>query len=135
MKKQFHVKDYPLTTKPHCILQTFDLGAPWTKLRQPHSSWNRFKALSLTNPDTPQDPTSPHNRSTLRKLGSNANLVIKPFDKGSEICLLDTTFYINKIEEHLANSTTYKELNSDPTQAIRNDPPSPPSITFTAPTK
>ena len=34
---------------------------------------------------------------------------------------MDTSLYINKIEEHLADTTTYKELQSDPTQAIRND--------------
>ena len=33
--------------------------------------------------------------------------------------------YISKIEEHLSDPTTYKELNSDPTQAIRNDVLSP----------
>ena len=33
---------------------------------------------------------------------------------------MDTPFYISKIEEHLSDPTTYKELNSDPTQAIRN---------------
>ena len=60
-------------------------------------------------------------RSTLRKLGSNVNLVIEPFDKGSGICLMDTSLYINKIEQHLADITTYKELDTDPTQAIRND--------------
>ena len=34
---------------------------------------------------------------------------------------MDTSLYINKIEEHLANTTTYKELITNPTQAIRND--------------
>ena len=34
---------------------------------------------------------------------------------------MDTPLYISKIEEHLSDPTTYKELNSDPTQAIRND--------------
>ena len=34
---------------------------------------------------------------------------------------MDTSLYINKIEEHLADTTTSKELNSDPTQAIKND--------------
>ena len=60
-------------------------------------------------------------RFTLKKLGSNPDLVIKPFDKGSGICLMDTSLYINKIEEHLADATTYKKLDADPTQAIRND--------------
>ena len=34
---------------------------------------------------------------------------------------MDTSLYINKIEEHLADATTYKKLDADPTQAIRND--------------
>ena len=34
---------------------------------------------------------------------------------------MDTRLYISKIEKHLSDPTTYKDLNSDPTQAIRND--------------
>ena len=34
---------------------------------------------------------------------------------------MDTSLYINKIEEHLADATTYKKLDADPTQAIGND--------------
>ena len=34
---------------------------------------------------------------------------------------MDTSRYIKKIDEHLADTTTYKELNSDPSHAIRND--------------
>ena len=34
---------------------------------------------------------------------------------------MDTSLYISKIDDHLADSSTYKELSSDPTQAIRND--------------
>ena len=34
---------------------------------------------------------------------------------------MDTSLHISKFEEHLANPSTYKELSSDPTQAIRDD--------------
>ena len=34
---------------------------------------------------------------------------------------MDTSLYISKSEEHLADPSTYKKLDSDPTQAIRND--------------
>ena len=34
---------------------------------------------------------------------------------------MNSYFYINKIEEHLANPSTYKKLSFNPTQAIRND--------------
>ena len=54
--------------------------------------------------------------SIVKKLGSNPDLVIKPFDKGSRICLMNVFFCINKVEEHQGNPTTYKELSSDPTQ-------------------
>ena len=37
------------------------------------------------------------------------------------MCLIDTSFYICEIEEHIADLIMFKELNSDPTQAIRND--------------
>ena len=60
-------------------------------------------------------------RFSLKNLGSNPDLLIQPFDKGSGICLMDTSLYINKIEEHLADPTTYKEFNTNPTKAIRND--------------
>ena len=48
-------------------------------------------------------------------------LVIKPVDKGSGRCLMGTSLYISKIEEHLSDPSIYKELSSDPTQAIRDD--------------
>ena len=47
---------------------------------------------------------------------------------------MDTSLYINQIEEHLADTTTYKELNSDPIKPSERMP-SPPSITFTSPTE
>lgn len=34
---------------------------------------------------------------------------------------MDTFLYISKIEEHQAGPTTYKELNTDAAQAIRNN--------------
>ena len=34
---------------------------------------------------------------------------------------MDTSLYISKIEEHLAGATTYKKLDADPTQVIKND--------------
>ena len=33
---------------------------------------------------------------------------------------MGTSIYISKIEEHLADPSTYKQLNSDPNEAIRN---------------
>ena len=43
---------------------------------------------------------------------------------------MDTSLYISKIEDHLVDPSTYKELNSHPTQVIRKMS-FPPLIIFT----
>ena len=48
----------------------------------------------------PQDPILAHNKGPPSK---NPDLVMKPFGKGSGICLMNTSLYISKIEEHLAD--------------------------------
>ena len=82
---------------------------------------HKIRCKNLT-PNPPPSATRPNltsqQRSTLKKLGSNPDLVIKPFNG---ICFMDTSLYISKIEEHLAHPSRYKELSSDQTQAIRND--------------
>ena len=122
MKKQFHFGHQPLTTKRLIYCK------PPTRIPPEPNSINLTLFLEQTKnhlPNLPQHVTRPsltsEQRSNLKNLSSNPDLVIKPFDKGSGICLMKTSLYISKIEEHLAGPTTYKELNSDPTQAIRND--------------
>ena len=122
MKKQFHFRNQPLTTKR----PTYCKSSTWIPPEPDSTSLTLFLEQTQNHfPNLPQYVTRPNltseQRSTLKNLGSNPDLVIKPFDKGSGICLMDTPLYISKIEEHLSNPTTYKELNSNPTQAIRND--------------
>ena len=57
--------------------------------------------------------------STIQKIASNPDLVIKPFDKGSGICLTDT--YTSEMEKHIADPSTLNELDYNPTQVISND--------------
>ena len=122
MKKQFHFKDHLLTIKR----PTYCKRSTWV-LPEPNSASLSLFLEQIQDPlpnrsrHTTKTKLTSQQSSTLQKLGCNADLVIKPFDKDSRICLTDTSLYINKIEEHLANTTTYKELNTDPTQAIRND--------------
>ena len=122
MKKQFHFKDHLLTIKR----PTYCKPSTWVP-PEPNSANLSFfleqiqGSLSNHSRDNTKPKLTSQQRSTLPKHGSNADLVSKPFDKGSGIWLMDTSLYINKIEEHLADTTTYKELQSDPTQAIRND--------------
>ena len=122
MKKQFHFRNQPLITKHPVYYKPSTWRPP-----EPNSH-NLTLFLEQTQNSLPNPP--PHiarpnltsqQRSALKKLGSNPDLFIKPLDKGSGICLMDTSLYISKIEEHLADPSTHKELNSDPTQAIRND--------------
>ena len=122
MKKQFHFKDHPLTIKR----PKYYKPSTWVP---PHSKSTNLplflEKIQSPLPNHPQHSKRPNltsqQRLTLTKLGSNPDLVIKLFDKGSGICLMDTSLYINKIEEHLTDATTYKKLDADPTQAIRND--------------
>ena len=122
MKRQFYFRNQPLITKR----PTYCKPSTWTPAEPNSTKLTVFLEQTrnpLPNPPpriTRPNPTS-QQRSTLKKLGSNSDLVIKPFNKGSGICLMDTSLYISKIEEHLADSSTYKELNSDQTQAIRTD--------------
>ena len=122
MKKQFHFKNHLLTIKRPKYCKPFNWMSP-----EPNST---NLSLFLEQIQGPLPNHSQHTKIpnltsqqwfTLKKLGFNPELVIKPFDKGSGIYLKDTSLYINKIEEHLADATTYKKLNIDPTKAIRND--------------
>ena len=122
MKKQFYFKNHLLTIKrpKYCKPST------WVPPELDSTNLSLFLEqiqgpLSNHPQHTKRPNLTPQQKLTLKKLGSNPDLVIKPFDKGSRICLVDTSLYINKIEEHLADATTYKKLDADPTQAIKND--------------
>ena len=91
MKKQFHFRNQPLTTK-----------------RPTYYSTNITLFLEQT-------------QNLILNPPSNPDLVIKLFNKGSGICLIDTLFHISKIEEHPVDPSNFKGLSSNPTQAIRKD--------------
>ena len=122
MKNQFRFRNQPLITKR----PTYCKPSTWIP---PEPNSTNLK-LFLEQTQNPLANPSPHiarpnltsqQRSTLKKLGSNPDLVIKPFDKEIGICIMDTSLYITKTEEHLADPSTYKEHNSDATKAMRND--------------
>ena len=60
-------------------------------------------------------------REALKNLKHNTSIVIKACDKGGGICILNTQDYINKVNQHLNDTTTYKKLTHNPTKAIAND--------------
>ena len=53
-------------------------------------------------------------KQALKELKNNNNIVFRPFDKGSGICIFDKGVYINKISEILRNSNLYKKLPKNP---------------------
>ena len=122
MKKQLHFKDHLLAIKR----LTYCKRSTWVP-PEPNSANLSLFLEQIQDPlpncsrHTTKNKLTSQQSTTLQKLGCNADLVIKPFDKDSGICLKDTSLYINKIEEHLPDTITHKELNTDPTQAIRND--------------
>ena len=122
MKKQFHFRyQAPATNCP-----TYCKPLTWIPAEPNSTNLTLFLEQTLNPlPNPPSHIVGPNltlqKTSTLKKLGSNSNLVIKPFNKGSRQCLIDTSLHISKIEKNLVDHSTYIELNFDPTHAIRND--------------
>ena len=85
--QQFHFRNEPLTTKR----PTYYTPSKWTT-PEPNSTKLTLFLEQPQNliPNPPPYVKRPNltsqQRSTLKKLGSNPNLVIKPFSKGSGIC-------------------------------------------------
>ena len=107
MKKQFHFRNQLLTTK----CPTYCKPSTWIPPEPDSANLTLFLEQTQNHlPNFPQHVARPNltseQRSTLKNLGSNPDLVIKPFDKGSGICLMDTPLYISKIEEPLSDPTT-----------------------------
>ena len=66
----------------------------------------------------PKPNLSKKETRTLQELGKNRDLVIKKADKGSCIVIQDRSTYVAEGKSHLADTSTYKPLESDPTAAI-----------------
>ncbi|CAJ0916116.1 unnamed protein product [Ranitomeya imitator] len=65
-----------------------------------------------------------HNLSTLEKrtlksLQDNTNIIIKAADKGGALVVMNKSQYIGEIRRQLADTNTYKKIQSDPTFIIR----------------
>lgn len=60
-------------------------------------------------------------RTALKKLQENRDIIIKPDDKGGSIVIMNTTDYINKINNQLQKSKYYKKLRTNPIPALRSE--------------
>ena len=54
-------------------------------------------------------------KSALKELSKNRNIVIKPADKGGAVIVMDTTDYINEGFRQLSDSKFYIETDTDMT--------------------
>ncbi|GFO04317.1 hypothetical protein PoB_003082200 [Plakobranchus ocellatus] len=55
-------------------------------------------------------------KRALKELKNNADIIIKPADKGGAVVVLNTTDYIAECTRQLSNATYYRKLYSDPTK-------------------
>ena len=69
---------------------------------------------------TPKPNLSKKETRILNELGKNRDIVIKKADKGSRIVVQDQSTYISEGSSHLADASTYKPLDSDPTASTGN---------------
>jgi hypothetical protein len=75
----------------------------------------------IENEKEPVSNIPKNERLALENLRKDETIVILPADKGKCLVVMDREEYQNKMEEKLADTTTYKRLEKDPTQEIRKE--------------
>ncbi|XP_070548154.1 uncharacterized protein [Ptychodera flava] len=73
------------------------------------------EVLNSQNWKKTYDNISKDERIALQQLTNREDLTIKAADKGGGIVVMDTSWYIDKCNDHLQNQSFYKELDHDPT--------------------
>ena len=59
-------------------------------------------------------------RKAITSLSQNKDITIRSVDKGGAIVVMDTTYYVRKIQECLWNTSTYNKLNNyDPSSTMK----------------
>ena len=69
----------------------------------------------------PHDNLTPEERTALRNLQNNKDIIIKKTDKGNTIVIDDKQEYIEDCLKHLNDPHTYNKLPNDPTTRIAKD--------------
>lgn len=69
----------------------------------------------------PRDNLTPEERTALRNLQNNKDIIIKKTDKGNTIVIDDKQEYIEDCLKHLNDPHTYNKLPNDPTTRIAKD--------------
>ena len=73
----------------------------------------------IENEKQPVSNLPKNERTALENLRKDQSIVILPADKGKCLVIMDKEEYTNRMEEKLADTSTYKRLEKDPTQEIR----------------
>ena len=95
--------------------KTYELG--------PKALEDVFEVMRKDIANMTQDPTNKPNltrneRSALKELASNQNIIINKADKGSTIVVRDEKDYIQEGLEHLSDPNTYLKLDRDLTDQV-----------------
>ena len=64
---------------------------------------------------------NPSERTALKNLASNRQIIIKPADKGSNVVILNTNDYIHEAFRQLSDTNFYQTLDTDLTPKINTD--------------
>ncbi|CAJ0944428.1 unnamed protein product [Ranitomeya imitator] len=64
---------------------------------------------------------TPIEKRALEDLKSNKSITIKPADKGGAVVVMDTSFYISMVRQHLDDVNTYMPVDRDPTREITQE--------------
>ncbi|GFS02221.1 hypothetical protein ElyMa_001117400 [Elysia marginata] len=59
-------------------------------------------------------------KTALKDLRTNTNIIIKPADKGGAVVVMNTADYTTECTKQLSNTLYYKKLESDPTATYNN---------------
>ena len=90
------------------------------KLAQPDAVQLRAKVASaLHSSRPPKSNLSKEERQAVKELKKEDSILILPADKGRATVVLDRDEYNTKVNSMLADTKTYEELASDPTQSYK----------------
>ncbi|KAJ8034176.1 hypothetical protein HOLleu_20902 [Holothuria leucospilota] len=72
-------------------------------------------------PQTETDNLSRSERNALASFKANANIIIKPVDKGGAVVVMDRSGFISEAVSQLSDTRFYKKLPDDPTPTYHKD--------------
>ena len=84
------------------------------------SSLRAAAAKVLSKPKTPPANITRDERQAIKDLKNDSSISIHPADKGRATVIMDKDDYMEKMERHVSDNTTYGPLPADPTKQYRD---------------